>query len=479
MIRRTILVFLFSVAIAHAGGADLRRQAPVAEAIDLLERWIGAQCEYRQLPGLAIAVTYDDELLYSRGFGFADLERKIPMTPQTPFHIASITKTFTSTAILQLRDRGKLHLDDRVAQYLPWFQYRNQFPDGPEITIWNLLTHTSGLPSESAFPYWTDNVFPTREEMIRALQNQENIFEPGTQFHYSNLGMAILGEVVAAASGEPYEQYIRKNILEPLDMARTSVFFPAERRAEVAAGYNRRLRDGSRSRSEYVDSKGIAPAANITSTVEDLAKFAAAHMRKGPVGGRQILATSTLREMHRVQWMPAHWKSGWGLGFSVGKNDERITFGHGGWIGSQRSILTASPEEKLAVVVFINADDGSPAFFADRALSMLGAALKKVLPPSPAVAPDSSWGLYVGRYVDPDSTYTDVLLYNGKLMMYGNYPPEENPVGALTELVPAGPHTFRRNEAGGRGEYVIFELGENGRVERIKAAENYLYPAAR
>jgi hypothetical protein len=236
--------------------------------------------------------------------------------------------------------------------------------------------------------------------------------------------------------------------------------------------------DGSRTRSAYVDSKGIAPAANITSTVEDLARFASAHMGFRPSSGKQILAAATLREMHRVQWMPAHWKGAWGLGFSVGKNDERNTFGHGGWIGSHRSQMTVSPEEKLAVVVFVNADDGNPAFFADRALSMLGAAIKKVLPAPPATPPDTAWKHYVGRYVDPDSAWTDILVYGGKLMMYGyNYPPEENPETALTELVPVGLHRFRRNEAAGRGEYVVFEMGKDGKVRRIKAAENYLYPA--
>ena len=460
------------------GMAELRASTPVKEAAGLFESWAEAQIAYRELPGMAIAVMYRGELLYSRGFGFANLESRMPMTPQTPFRIASITKTFTSTAVMQLRDRGKLRLDDPVSKHLSWFSYRNNFPGAEPVTIWDLLTHTSGLPRESAFPYWTDNQFPTREEMIAALKRQQNIYEPETKFHYSNLGMAILGEVVAAAAGESYEQAVTENILVPAGMTRTKVFYPAERRGEVATGYSRRFPGGKRIPSQYVDSKGIAPAANITSTVEDLGRYLAAHLGKPAVNGAPILKAATLREMHRMQWVTPGSQSGWGLGFSVGKGSERTTFGHGGWIGSTRSQILACPDEEIAVAVVVNADDGNPATFAERGMSLFAAAAAKAAPGGPPAAPaDPAWRLYTGRYVDPDSAFTDVVFRGGKLVMIGfSFPPEENPAGAITELIPAGLHTFRISDGGTPGEFVVFEMGADGKVKRVKATENYLVP---
>jgi CubicO group peptidase (beta-lactamase class C family) len=244
-------------------------------------------------------------------------------------------------------------------------------------------------------------------------------------------------------------------------------------------GYTRRMPDGSRKRTPFFDAKGLAAAANIASTAEDLARYASAHLAQGSPGGKQILKPSTLREMHRVHWLNPGWGSGWGLGFSVTRSGDRVTFGHGGWAGSHTSNLTVSPDERVGVVVLTNSDDGVPALFASRILAMLAPAIKKALPaPVPAALPDTaSWKKYVGRYTDPDSGLTDVMVFGGKLMMYGfNYPPEENPLGSLTELTPEGENTFRMTGENGNGELVVFEMGPDGNVKRIKATENYLTP---
>ncbi len=366
-----VLSVLMVTAIASGQVQKVRDNPEFAAQRELLEKWIQAEMEFRNQPGLAIAVVYDQELVWSRGFGFADLEKRIPMTPTTPFRIASITKTFTSTAILQLRDRGKLQLDDPVVKHLPWFTYKNRFPDGPAVTVRQLLTHTSGLPGEAGMPYWTDNTFPTHDEMVALLHSQESIFEPETKYKYSNLGMAILGEVVAAASGQSYESYIVKNILQPLNMAGSSVVPPKDQLQRFVTPYGRRLPDGTRKIQPFMDAKALTPAANMSSTVEDLGRWASFHMLEGRTLPGQILKGSTLREMHRVHWVLPGWRSGRGLGFSVRKLDDRVVYGHGGWVAGNKSQITISPKEKVAVVIAINADDGVPAFFADRAMSML------------------------------------------------------------------------------------------------------------
>ena len=476
--RMFACVLLVSLLSSITAAQSLRENPEVASKIVLLEKWIDAQREYRGIPGLAIAVAYDQELVWSRGFGYADLKTKAFVTSRTIFRIASITKTFTSTAILLLRDRGKLQLDDPVSKYLPWFTYRNRFPEGPAVTIRHLLTHTSGLPRESSFPYWTDYKFPTREEMIDALHHQESVFEPETRLKYSNLGMSILGEVVAAAAGEPYDVFISKNILEPLQLTSTSVYPPPALLERFATGYGRRKADGSRDETTFMDAKGIVPAANISSTVEDLARFASFHMLEGKNTPGQILKGSTLREMHRAHWIQPSWRSGWGLGFSVSKDDKRVTFGHGGWVGGNRSQLTISPKEKVAVVVMVNADDGVPALFANRAMNMLAPVIAKVTAvPAPEGKPDPLWKKYMGTYIDPTGWVSEVMIMENKLVLYNySYPPEEDPTGSLTELTPEGPHTFRMAGEDGSGELVVFELGQDGKVARVKIEENYVYP---
>ena len=128
---------------------------------------------HRGEPGLSIGIVHDQELVRARGFGYADLSEKISTTAATRYRIASITKLFTSTGILMLRDAGALRLDDPVERHLPWFDIRQRFPDAPAITIRHLLTHTAGLPREAAFPYWTDANFPTREQVRDVLPRQE------------------------------------------------------------------------------------------------------------------------------------------------------------------------------------------------------------------------------------------------------------------------------------------------------------------
>jgi len=473
-----LILFLLPIASPAADITVIRQNAELKAAIGLLDSWITSQIEYRQLPGLSIAIVYDKDVVWSKAYGYADLQNKVPMTTQSVFRIASITKTFTCTAIMQLRDQGKLRIDDPVSKYLPWFKYKNRFPQGPEVTLRMVMTHTSGLPGESAFPYWTDHKFPTREQIVEALKNQESIFEADTRFRYSNLALAILGEVVASVSGEAYDRYIQKHMFDPLGMNSSSVFPTEDQKRRLVTPYGRKMADGSRDVSTYTDSKGLTPAANISSTPEDLARYASAHMQEtdnNPLGMRG----STLREMHRPQWIQPNWKSAWGLGFSIGKSDDRVTFGHGGWVGGNKSQFLVSPSEKTAVILMVNADDAVPSALASRAMSMLAPILKRLGAPAEPDEPfDTTWQAYVGKYRDPWGWETEILNQNGKLMMYDySYPPEDDPTGSLVRLKPERPRTFRQTGEGANGETVVFEVDAKGSVVRVKVGENYIYPA--
>ncbi len=211
----------------------------VRSGLDLFSTWIESQIAYAGLPGLSVGIVHDQTLVWTRGFGFADVERKIPATPDTLYRIASITKLFTATSIMQLRDAGKLRLDDSLTTYLPWFAVKGEHADTPPITVRHLITHTSGLPREAAFPYWTDFNFPTWETLRERLPQQLQVFATETQWKYSNLAVALAGEVVSAVSGEPYADYVRRHIFDPLGMKATLVNTPPADHPGLAVGYGR------------------------------------------------------------------------------------------------------------------------------------------------------------------------------------------------------------------------------------------------
>ncbi len=457
---------------------SLLQNEKVNSDIRILESWIRAQMDYKNIPGITVGIIYDQELIWAKGFGYSNLGNKIPATSQTLYRIASISKTFTATAIMQLRDEGKLRLDDPVKKFIPDFKIKNPFPDTREITVFHLITHTSGLPRNAAFPYWTDRKFPTMKQILEALPEQELIYPPGTQYKYSNLGIALLGEVVASASGMSYEKFVTENILKPLEMNSSSVILKETDKKNLVTPYSHRFPDGSRRVMPFTEAKGIAPAANITSNIEDLAKYISLQFRKGRKGGNQILDSHTLEDMQRIQWLNPGWTSGYGLGFRVWKQDNYTVVGHGGWVAGNRTQISFIPKEKIGVVVLTNADDVSPAFFARKILELMTPVIKSATSPEvQTIKADPSWEKYLGIYTDASWYDTEVMIYNNQLVMNGySYPPEDTPDSEIKILVPEEKNTFRMSGPNGNGERVVFEMDNNDKVIRIKVGENYIFP---
>jgi CubicO group peptidase (beta-lactamase class C family) len=338
-------------------------------ATGLLSAWIEAQIAHDEIPGLAIGIVHDQALVWSRGFGLANLERREAATPDTLYRIASITKLFTSTAVLLLRDEGKLQLDDPLTRHLPWFTIGDQHAGAPSLTIRHLLTHTAGLTREAGFPYWTDGNFPTAEQIRERLPSQGTALPTETRWKYSNLGLALAGEVVAAVSGRPYAEYVAERILEPLGMRRTWVATPPSDLPGLATGYTRRLPGASRHPAPFTDARGITPAANMTTSVSDLARFAMLQFRDGPAGGAQVLRGATLREMQRIHWLEPGWAAGWGLGFRITRERGRTYVGHGGRLRGYRSQVSLRPADRIGVIVLINAADADPYPFVEKAFN--------------------------------------------------------------------------------------------------------------
>ncbi|HET7770745.1 MAG TPA: serine hydrolase domain-containing protein, partial [Chloroflexota bacterium] len=193
---------------------------------DKVRRRVRELIDEHRLPGVAVGIVRDQQLVWSAGLGFADVDRGTRPDAHTGFRVASISKTFTALAIVQLRDQGLLALDDPLLKHIREFRrakVREGHRGGVEsVTLRRLLSHRSGLISEGPFSYWDTKEFPTMEEIIRALSKTEVVLAPDAGAKYSNLAFALLGEVVERLSGEPFPAYVQKHIFRPLGMSESS-----------------------------------------------------------------------------------------------------------------------------------------------------------------------------------------------------------------------------------------------------------------
>ncbi len=470
------LPLLLVAATACAQSAsDPTRDPRFEQAAELFEVWLDAKMAYEKIPSVAVGLVDDQELVWARGYGEAHPESGVGATPATMYSVCSISKLFTSIGVMQLRDEGKLRLDDRVSALLPWYDVEQAHPDGPPVTVEGILTHSSGLPRESAHPYWTgpEFPFPTRDEIIDGLSRQETLYPGAHYFQYSNLGMALAGQIVEEASGMSYDDYVRTRILEPLGMTDTYTDIPLEHRGgRFATGYGRLGRDGERGESPFFQARGIAPAAGFSSTVEDLAKLASWQFRLLEDGGSEVLNVNTLREMHRVHWVDPDFDTMWGLGFSVSERDGERTVGHGGSCPGFRTTLQLQPGRKVAGVVMISAQGTSPDDVWRRMMETVGAALEDVREnPRGATARPAELAEYAGLY---ESTWgeTAILRWGDGLATLGL--PNGNPAEARGTLRRVEGDTFRRlRDDGEPGEAYIFHRDDSGAIESYSVHGNF------
>ncbi len=460
--------FVFVLALPISLAAGVADNPDVTGQERLFEAWIHGQMAYRGLPGIAVGVVADQELIWAKGFGFADVENKTPMTPATKFRMASHSKLFTATAIMQLRDAGKVRLDDPVAKYLPWFRIQPSEPDDPPITIEELLTHSSGLPREAG-PHWSELDFPSGDGVQKYVVEHQAAYPPEVRWKYSNLGFTIAGMIVEAVSGEKWAGYVQKHIFDPLGMNGSSV----DREVEgLATGYGRRMPDGSRKKMPFVDARAMAPATGITSNVEDMAKFVSLQFRKGKVGGIQILSTGALREMHRVRMLENNWTRGNAIGFAVNREKDKVYVGHGGSYFGYKTQTFIQLDEKVGVIVLTNGDDSVPSDIAAHLMQTVGEAVAKATAPASKPIPwDPAWSRFAGLYRTPFAD-TEIVELNQHLVMLD--PTTTTPENQIS-LVPIGNGRFRFEAPTGGGvvgEMVRF-VEENGKVVRMYTGDSW------
>lgn len=431
------------------------------EALRVIDIWLDAQRDFDRLPGISVAIVNNQNMIYNKGFGVTDMEKKTSASSETLYSICSISKLFTSVAIMKLWEEGKLRLDDEVRTLLPSYNLKQQFNESVPITIRSLLTHSSGLPRESDYPYWSDEFkFPTQKEMLDKLDKQETLYPSSTTYQYSNLGITLLGEIVSAVSGMPYEKYVEENILKPLRLSNTRTFMPKELwRNKLATGYSALYRDGTRKMAPYFNAAGISAAAGYTSSVEDLARFAAWQFRLLNNGGKEIIKASTLKEMQRVNFMDPDWKTTRGLGFAVLQMNGSTYVGHGGSCPGYVSQLLLKPKDKLAVTVMINGQASDTRKYVEGIFNMLAKAK-----PTPKKTDSLNLEQYAGYYDVYDWLGEVVIVpWQGKLAQFGL--PTSNPAESMILFKHVGKDLFRRIRSDDTlGEELRFERDASGNI---------------
>jgi CubicO group peptidase (beta-lactamase class C family) len=414
--------------------ADPERARKLAAAFPEIEKLFNEWFAERHVPGAVLGIIIDGELVWVKTNGVRETKTSAPVTPDTVFRIASMTKSFTALSILKLRDEGKLSLDDPVAKYVPALA-NLAYPtrDSPALTIRHLLTHSEGFPEDNP---WGDRQLAQSDETLRAWLRAGIPFSntPGTAYEYSNYGFAILGQVVARASGRPYADYVRDEILKPLGMNSSTFEESTVPHDQIALGY--RWEDNLWKAEPILAHGSFGSMGGLWTTARDLARYVAFQMSAVPPrdeAERGPVRRSSLREMQQA-WraQPAFAvrsavdaplqlvlsSYAYGLGVS---QDCRFNYivGHGGGLPGYGSLERWLPEYGVGLIAMGNMTyTGFGSLFSDTlaALDRTGALKPRITQPSPALLSAqkdvsqliTKWDDALARRIAADNLFLDV-----------------------------------------------------------------------
>jgi serine beta-lactamase-like protein LACTB, mitochondrial len=302
------------------------------------------------VPGISVAVVQDGELVWSRGFGMADLENFVPATPFTLFRLGSISKPITATAILELSERGKLDLDAEVQKYCPAFP-KKEWP----ITTRELLGHLGGIrhynsDGKGDIPDDSAKHFASMEESLQIFSSDPLVAKPGTKFHYSTYGYTVLGCVLEGAASEKYVDYVKENVFEPAGMAETQAdnFFAV---VEHRTRWYHKDKSGVVQNAGVLDSSYKIPGGGLISSADDMARFEIA------IVTNKLLKPATRDLMWTPQKAADGSQNGYALGWGTQKKYGLALVEHtGGQQGTSTSIILV-PERRAGIVVLANMDN--------------------------------------------------------------------------------------------------------------------------
>ncbi|MEM7220107.1 MAG: serine hydrolase [Pseudomonadota bacterium] len=358
-LRFSTLVLMTALAHSFASTASAaERELTAASIQQFFDTAFSVQRQEHEIVGAVVSVVHDGKVLFKAGYGFADLEARVPADPdRSLFRIASITKTFVWTATMQLVEQGRLDLDDPVQQHID-FPIPDTF-DEP-IRVWHLLTHTPGFEdlNVGTSVRRIEDVPSTRDFLMS--QMPQRVRPTGEQASYSNYGTALAGYVIERISGQSWSDYVDAQILEPLGMASTNtqLGMPAALRQRHAKGYRYA---GERFEATKFDYFGDTAAGHMSTTAADMTRFMLAHLNEGAYDGRRILRAETARQMHSPLFAPHPAIPPMLHGFYRADRGGIEMFGHGGDTNQFHSQLLLVPGERLGLFVSFNSDPGATA----------------------------------------------------------------------------------------------------------------------
>lgn len=356
------LLLLNNLQPAQAGLAMAETPQPEIDAY--IEERMGAL----EIPGLAVAIVKGDQIAYVRGYGAADAAGR-PVTPQTPFLIASLSKSFTALGIMQLAEEGKLDLDAPVHAYLPWFRVADPVASR-QITIRHLLYQTSGFSELEGYQrnLERDSSDMALESSVRRLVGSKLKAPPGEKFEYSNTNYDILGLLIQTITGKSYETYIEESLFAPLGMRNSYTSLDAARLGEVSTGYSSFFGTSLEFDRYMPYSRAVVPSAGLFASAEDMAHYLYAHLNEGrSPEGASLLSSAGMAELHKPG-VQIDEQVGYAMGWTAfpfpqaataNKSSESVPVGlsHGGQWANFRSLMVLIPEHELGVAVLMNRND--------------------------------------------------------------------------------------------------------------------------
>lgn len=350
-----LVLRLFARLLASRASAKPISRSTSYEAIDV---YIEGQMRRLNIPGASLAIVEGERIVHLRGFGRARPGGEAP-SPQTPFFVGSLTKSFTALAVMQLVEAGKVELDAPLQRYLPWFRVAHPQASA-QMTVRHLLIQTSGLPMWLGMANLEDldDRPGATERQARALSTLELTRPVGSKFEYSNLNYNLLGLVVEAASGESYADYIQRHVFDPLDMRHSYTSKAAAQQDGLAMGH--RYWFGLPIPAPHLSVPlGSLPAGQLISSAEDMAHYLIAYLNGGRYRDAQILSSAGIEEMHRpaAEIEEMGFSSGYyGMGWISRETGASRILWHSGIVPDYGAFMALVPEQKKGMVLLFNAN---------------------------------------------------------------------------------------------------------------------------
>ncbi len=433
------------------------------DALAYADQWLLYQQQLKDIPAVTIAVRYGDEVVLRGAYGHANRERDATVTPEHIFRVASHSKWFTATAVMQLKEQGKLRLDDPLGQYIPWLQ-----EPLAGVSIRQVLNHAAGITRDGYDnDHWQlEHPFPDTEQLRALVENGGDVLPANHRLKYSNIGYSLLGLVIEAASSVPYNQYVQENIVERLGLKSTGPETNADAQASMVTGYTSRALLMSRIPLPDVGTSAMSPATGFYSNAEDLTRYASAHF----FGNEELITDESKREMQRPYW-PVTGMDSYGLGMQVGTIGDRKMVGHSGGFPGHSTRTYLDPEDKLAISILTSESGGTASELVKAVVTLIDLALRQE--PTEAV---NNLDRYTGRYTSLWG-YADIVRLGNQLFLVN--PATDDPAAEAIKLDVVDADTLKIEEKegyGSPGEYVRYTRDENGAVVKITVAGSTQYP---